>query len=251
MLQENDKIVLIIVLIMLLVPLSMIILFIIFNKRKNKLIHQQILAQKQFEKELAESQIEIREETLRNISWELHDNIGQLLTLAKIQLQNSDNDPEKIKESVSILGNALQEVRALSKSINSESLKNMGLLEAVNNEMERLERMRFLKSELKIKGTPFEIPDKEEIILFRILQESFSNIIRHSRAENLKVEFTFNSNVLTIICKDNGIGYNPDSDYEGMGLKNIKTRAKLIDAELIVNSEHNKGTQIILKKIFK
>jgi len=251
MLQENDKILLIIFLIMLLVPLSMVLLFIIFNNRKNKLIRQQLHAQKQFERELAESQIEIREETLRNISWELHDNIGQLLTLAKIQLQNSDNNPEIIKESVGILGNALQEVRALSKSINSESLKNMGLLEAVHNEMERLERMRFLKSELKIKGTPFFIPDKEEIILFRILQESFSNVIRHSRATELKVEFMYNDTNLTIQCEDNGIGFNQDSDFEGIGLKNIKTRAKMIDAELFVNSKVNQGTKITLKKTFK
>ena len=73
----------------LLMTSTMIGLFVVFQRRKDKLLKEQKERQKRFEREIAETQIEIREETLRNISWELHDNIGQLLTLAKIQLQTS------------------------------------------------------------------------------------------------------------------------------------------------------------------
>ena len=75
----------------------MVFLFVIFQKKKNVLLIKQVETLQQYEKEIAESQVEIREQTLRNISWELHDNIGQLITLAKIQLQSVADNPENIK----------------------------------------------------------------------------------------------------------------------------------------------------------
>lgn len=250
MFQENDKVLLIIFSIILLVPLSMVVLFVVFNNRKNKLIQQQLMDKKKFETELAETQIEIREETLRNISWELHDNIGQLVTLAKIQLQNSQNDPDKLKESTKILGDALRELRALSKSINPESLKNMNLLEAVNNEIERFDRMNFIHSDFQITGNPFEIPQKEEIIIFRILQEFFTNTIRHSRATELNVNIIYKSNELEIHTKDNGVGFDPTDNFKGIGLRNMKTRAQLINAKITLNSTKDQGTELIIQKKF-
>lgn len=228
----------------------MVLLFIIFNNRKNKLIKKQLQAKKKFETELAISQIEIREETLRNISWELHDNIGQLVTLAKIQLQNSQYDSKKIDESIVILGDALGELRALSKSINPESLKNMTLLEAINNEIERFDRMNFIQSEFKIIGNPFEIPQKEEIIIFRILQEFFSNTIRHSRATELKIKVIYSDKHFEINVKDNGVGFQQNNYFKGIGLHNMKTRAELIDANLKIKSQPENGTELIIQKTY-
>lgn len=233
---------------MLLVPFSMVLLFIIFNNRKNKLIQEQELEKKRFETELAESQIEIREETLRNISWELHDNIGQLVTLAKIHLQNSDYEATKVEESVEILGNALKELKALSKSINPESLKNMSILEAVHNEIDRFERMNFIQPKFEIKGQPFDLPPKDEIIFFRIIQEFFSNTIRHSRATELKVIFSYSNSELKIQIEDNGIGFETSDDFKGIGLKNMKTRAKLVHSDLRISSESQKGTKLTIEK---
>lgn len=248
MFQEGDNILWVVLGIMLLVPLAMVLLFVVFNNRKNKLIQEQELEKKRFENELAESQIEIREETLRNISWELHDNIGQLVTLAKIHLQNSDYEPTKIEESVEILGNALKELKALSKSINPESLKNMSLLEAVHNEIDRFERMNFIESKFDIIGQPFDLPAKDEIIFFRIIQEFFSNTIRHSRATILNVVFHFQDMKLKIEIEDNGIGFETSEDFKGIGLKNMKTRAKLVHSELKITSESQKGTKLTIEK---
>lgn len=247
MFQENDKIILILFS-MFLVLFAMLLLFIVFHNRKNKLIQEKIIEKKKFAAELAESEIEIREATLRNISWELHDNIGQLLTLAKIHLQNSDNDPDKIKESVEILGNALRELKALSKSINPESLKNMNILEAINNEIDRFDRMNFIHSHFEISGNPFQIPQKDEIIFFRIIQEFFSNTIRHSRATDLKIRCIYENKILKILVSDNGIGFEITDESKGIGLKNMKTRAELIGAELDINSIIKKGTTLTIQK---
>ena len=113
----------------------MVFLFIIFQKKKNVLLHKQVETQQQFEKEIAESQVEIREQTLRNISWELHDNIGQLLTLAKIQLQSVGDNPENIKDVNDNLTVILNEVRALSKVINPDFISNIKLNQAIQLEI--------------------------------------------------------------------------------------------------------------------
>ena len=126
----------------------MITLFVIFRKRKNLLLTEKKDAEKYFEQEISKTQIEIREETFRNISWELHDNIGQLVTLAKIQLQN-DAPKEEVKET---LNKSLRELRTLSKVINPDVLKKMSLVEAISYEVDRFNRLNFISASLNIEG---------------------------------------------------------------------------------------------------
>ena len=239
--QERNEIVIILAtLIVVLITLSLVWLFIAFQKRKNNLLQDQEDARKQFEKEIAETQIEIREQTLRNISWELHDNIGQLLTLAKIQLQVAT--PENIKEVSDTIGKGLQEVRALSKMINPDFIKNIELYKVVQLEIDRFNRLNFIKSELNIIGDAHKLDPKVEIVLFRILQEFFSNTIKHSKATTLKVDLDYQEDSLHITAKDDGIGYDSNEDSKkGIGLLNIQNRAKLINAKIDLDSEVGNG----------
>ncbi len=240
--QERSEIVIILAtLIVVIITLALVWLFIVFQKRKNNLLQDQEDAQKQFEKEIAETQVEIREQTLRNISWELHDNIGQLLTLAKIQLQVAT--PENIKEVSATISKGLQEVRALSKMINPDFIKTIELYNVVQLEIDRFNRLNFIKSELNIIGEPHKLDPKVEIILFRVLQEFFSNTIKHSKATTLKVVLDYQENSLHISAKDDGIGYDTTEDSKkGIGLLNIQNRAKLINAKIDFSSEIGKGT---------
>jgi len=242
--QENEKLILIIATILvLLITIALIVLFTVFQKRKNLLLQQQEETKKRFEREIAETQIEIREETLRNISWELHDNIGQLLTLAKIQLQSASVDNfNDVSETIT---KGLTEVRALSKLINPEAIKNINLKEAVQLEIDRFNRLNFINSTLKVTGKEQKIDEKASIIIFRILQEFFSNTIKHSKASNLLVEISFKEDVLDILVKDDGIGFSSEENKStGIGIENIKNRAKLIGASAVFTSEVNKGTSL-------
>ena len=243
---EKEFIGLIMVLIFILLVVLMIIVFVVFVSRKNKLINDNLLEKETFEKELAESQIEIREETMRNISWELHDNIGQIMTLAKVKAQNAGDDPIKMKQAAKLIGEGLDELRALSKIINPEAIKKLTLLEAVQLEIERFNRLRFIEANLTVEGERYNIGDSEQIIIFRILQEFFSNTIKHSQATNLNVDLNYGPNELFITAHDNGIGFMNSEEYSGIGLKNMKTRARLINAHLEINSEENKGTNLTL-----
>lgn len=244
--ERQETAILVSIGVLVLLCVIIIFLFVIFQKSKNKLLQKQKNAQKQFEKELAETQIEIREQTLRNISWELHDNIGQLLTLAKIQLQVASKS--NFEETQKTISKALLEVRALSKLINPDILKDIKLCEAIQLEIDRFNRLNFIKSELKIVGNPLKLDPKIEIILFRILQEFFSNTIKHSKATTLNVNLNYKINQLHIVAQDNGVGFDSSlNEHNGIGLQNIKNRAKLINADINVSSEINKGT--ILKII--
>ena len=227
-----------------------VFLFMIFQKKKNVLLINQIETKKQFEKEIIESQIEIREQTLHNISWELHDNIGQLLTLAKIQLQSVPVHPENIKDVNDNLTNILNEVRALSKTINPDFISNIKLLEALKLEIDRFNRLNYIKSVLKINGDPFEIDSKAEIVIFRIMQEFFSNTIKHSKATELNVFLNFESNKLSILAVDNGKGFDTSEiTQNGIGINNMKKRGALINANVSIESEINKGTKLIIDYI--
>lgn len=241
--KAEELVVLISTLIIGLITVALIVLFIVFQKRKNLLLTDREEAKKRFEREIAETQIEIREETLRNISWELHDNIGQLLTLAKIQLQNATVD--NLNEVSITITKGLNEVRALSKLINPEAINNINLKDAIQLEIDRFNRLNFIKSSLVISGEEKIIDKKSSIIIFRILQEFFSNTIKHSKAANLNVILNFKDEDLEIIAKDDGVGFSSTNNKSnGIGLENIKNRAKLIGATAVFTSEVNKGTSL-------
>ncbi len=227
-----------------------IVLFSVFARRKNRLLREQAEAKKDFERELAESQIEIREETLRNISWELHDNIGQLMTLAKIQAQMSLEKPEMMVEVSETIGIGINELRALSKLINPEALKSLSLMEAVGLEIERFNRLKFIEAQLTVNGVVTPIEANIQIILFRILQEFFSNTIKHSKASSLRVVLDYTDDELTITAADDGVGFEKNDNFMGIGLKNMTTRAKLINSTLKIDSIKDKGTTLHLKYKF-
>jgi len=241
--QENGGLVLVVsTLLVLFISIALIVLFTVFQKKKNSLVEERKEVEQRFEREIIETQIEIREETLRNISWELHDNIGQLLTLAKIQLQNTTE--ANIKEVSETITRGLSEVRSLLKLINPEAINTIELKEAIQLEIDRFNRLNFIDSSLTILGIEKKIDKKHNIIIFRILQEFFSNTIKHSRASSLKVILDYKDEILNITAQDNGIGFNSDTKNNGIGLINIKKRAQLIGAEIKFVSDKNEGTSL-------
>lgn len=243
--QQGDEILIITTLLVALIVIFLVTLFSVFQRRKNKLLIERAENRKRYEREIAETQIEIREETLRNISWELHDNIGQLLTLAKIQMQHAS--PENISEIADTIAKSLTEIRALSKSINPDFINAIKLKEALELELERFNRLNYIESTLVVTGGEREINQKHGIIIFRILQEFFSNTIKHSKATKLEVFLNYNEDSIRIEAKDNGVGFEMKKvRLKGIGLQNIKARAKLINAEAKFKSEPQKGTSLII-----
>lgn len=221
----------------------LVTIFIVFQQRKNKLLLNQQEDKKHFEEEITISKIEIREEAFRNISWELHDNIGQLITLAKLQIQNDDRK-DLIEDTLS---KALRELRVLSKLANPEALKNILFTNALQQEIDRFNRLNYLKARLEIEGEAKILDQKVETVLFRILQEFFSNTIKHAKAKELYVKLIYNNNRLKISAQDTGIGFDANKPNSlGIGLSNIAKRAQLIGAKAEIISEINHGTKLTI-----
>jgi signal transduction histidine kinase len=169
------------------------------------------------------------------------------MTLAKIQAQMAQDKPEYLDEAVATIGNGIDELRALSKLINPEALKSLTLSKALEMEIERFNRLKFIDAQLEIEGTPVRFDANSEVIIFRILQEFFSNTIKHSRASKLTVKVSYLPEELFITAIDNGIGFQDSSQFSGIGIKNMKNRAQVINADLSLSSEKNSGTELKLK----
>lgn len=229
-----------------------IIFFIVFQKRKNKLLLDKLEQQKIFDEEISRTQSEIQEQTLKNIGWELHDNVGQLLSVASMQLsilgtQVSDEVKKSITETTDIVRESLEEVRSLSKSLNNEVILNIGFEKSITNELNRLKRMKFTSAELSVKGETLTLKNKKhEIILFRILQEFFSNAVKYSEAKNLKVKLDYNKDHFFIEASDDGKGFNLETVEKGSGLLNMKSRAELINAKFDLTSQLSKGVVLTI-----
>ncbi len=249
--QDTQLLVILVVLLVLfLLAVIIFVLFSVFMKRKNSLVREQIEAEKRYERAIAETQIEIREETLRNISWELHDNIGQLLTLAKIKAQNSEGADEML-EVADTIGTGLQELRALSRAINPEALNGQSLIRSLEIEVARFNRLKYLTADYELLGDPVSIDPKVEVVLFRILQEFMSNTMKHSKASSLKLSVQFKAHELEISALDNGVGFDSEKLRDkGIGLSNIEKRASLINASAKINSIPGAGTRLVLNYPF-
>jgi len=250
---DSERYLLIYMIIVLIILTAIIIIFFItFQKRKNKLLLDQIAQQKAYDEEIARTQTEIQEQTLKYVGRELHDNVGQMLIYAKMQLAtlNAKIATElsaNLNETTQMVSDSLEEVRALSKSLNSDVLLNMGLLESLQNEIDRLQRLVFSSAELIVMGNPQELPNRpHELVLFRILQEFFSNSMKYAQADRVEVTLDFQETKLIITASDNGVGFDIASAEKGSGLINMENRAKLIGADFELKSTIGERTVLML-----
>ncbi|WP_282042868.1 sensor histidine kinase [Winogradskyella flava] len=255
---EAERYLLIYMIVVLIIIATLVILFfIIFQKRKNKILLDKLKQQQEFEEELAKTQQEIQEETLKHVGRELHDNVGQLLSFATMQMNAaakvvSEDVKSKVGNASDALKESLAEVRALSKSLNSDVITNLGFEASVKNEIHRLNKSGLIEAQLTINGERINFENKkDEIILFRILQEFFSNTLKYAEAENLNVALDYHTDYLGIEVSDNGVGFDVENAQQGSGMTNMRKRSELIDAEFQLQSEHDKGTVLRMKYPYK
>jgi len=246
---EAERYLLIYVLGVLIIIVTLVIVFfVIFQKRKNKLLLDKIKQQQKFDEELIKTQQEIQEETLKHVGRELHDNIGQLLAVSTMQMKAvanivSEDIKSKVVNASDNLSDSLFAVRALSKSLNSDFMATQSFEVIVENEIERLNKTGLITANLKKKGTIVSFKNKKDsIILFRILQEFFSNTLKYANAEQLKVTLNYHSDSVNIEVKDDGDGFDLTNIDKGSGLINMEKRAELIKATFRLKSIPNEST---------
>jgi two-component system NarL family sensor kinase len=231
----------------------LLILFLVYvwqqyYKRNTNYINHMKTLELQYKQELLQTQIEIQEQTLTTISQEIHDNIGQVLSLAKLNLNTlQPGEHEKLKDTKMLVSKAINDLRDLSRSMHGDKIADLGLQEAIANELKILQNTGQFITELKSTGQPYKILPQKEMVLFRIVQEAMNNAIKYSRAKTIGIIIEYQAKQLLLTISDNGVGFdtnNTSPATTGLGLKSMQNRAHLIGAHLTIQSQPHEGTKI-------
>jgi two-component system NarL family sensor kinase len=228
---------------------------IIYNQRKKKYIEEKKLMQVTFDAELIKTQLEVQEQTMQTIGADLHDNIGQLLsltslTLNSIEIENRLKSQQKIEAAIDLTLRSIKEMRLLGKLLQGDQLVVLGLPEAIRYQMSWLERSGQYQVSYSQEGEMSGVNNPNiDLILFRILQEILNNIIKHARATQIDIKLAYPDSALQLQVNDNGVGFdadNPVADKIGMGLLNIRKRAAIVGGEVSIRSAKGEGTGITI-----
>ena len=202
-------------------------MFRIYLKRKNKLILEKAINGIAFEKTLLNSKLEIQEQTLSHISKEIHDNILQVLGLARLHLNRMevDGDVQKIVLIDEQMGNAIADLRNLSHSLNPDVIRNTGWIKATQRLLADLEKTGTCKVSFSVEENLPVLEDEKHIILFRMIQEIINNIIKHAGARHLKFTAIKTQGQISVAIEDDGKGFELDKIVKGAGFLNLESRS--------------------------
>lgn len=238
--------------VIILVVFTMLFFIVFLNKKRKMLLEKQEL-KVAFEKTILQTKLEIQEQTFTAISQDIHDNVGQILSLVKVQLnileQQSSQDNAVLTDAKENLSKALTDLRDIAKGLSSERIRMAGLSAAVAQEAERLNRTGLVHVEFNIMGDEKPTGDQQQLIIFRVIQEALQNIIKHAAAEEVRIALNYEADKLLVLIKDDGKGFNLEAvrrDMPGLGLPHMFSRLQLIGGEASVNSQPGRGTQIRL-----
>jgi len=205
----------------------------------------------QYELQIISSKNEIQQQTLDNIGKEIHDNIGQKLTLASLYTQQLEyeNKSNEIKESItiisSIINETLSEMRELTKSFTNNSIGENIIYNLIKTECDRIKKLNQFNVRLLCNNKKIKLPLETKTILIRIVQEFFQNSIKHAECKNIIVAIYDNNDSIELSLLDDGIGFEFDTIYtNGIGLKNMKTRVELLNGTFLLESKLTIGTKV-------
>ncbi|HSC37977.1 MAG TPA: ATP-binding protein [Chitinophagaceae bacterium] len=235
---------------LLLIVIASFLLFRIYLKKKNKLLLERERLKLEYEQTLFHSQLEIQEQIFTQISQEIHDNIGQVLSLARLNINTLGLPEERIAATDELLGRAIHDLRQLSHNLNTNYICETGLTGAIEQLLNGLQRTGHYTTRLDGAATDPVVSEEKAIILFRIVQEVINNIIRHAAASSIRVTIAGNDRAFSIAIADNGCGFDSSRvspPSKGLGINNMRRRALMIDTNLLIESITGQGTTVTIQ----
>lgn len=236
--------------------LFVIVLMIIYYYKKNQytFLQQMEIIRQSYEKNTIQAQLEVQENILQSISSEIHDNISLTLTLAKLRLSTAKTDNtsltlQTITESEEMLGKAIDDLRTLSHRFNNHSIEQFGLIRTLEDEVEKVNRIGKVVMQIQVKGETRFFDGRKELIIFRIIQESFNNLLKHSHASQAWLQLEYSGKQLDVKVSDNGTGMqdvNQEKLASCQGLSNMKRRSILLNGTIHFLPREGGGTLIHL-----
>jgi two-component system, NarL family, sensor kinase len=231
------------------VLLSSFIIFIIYRYKQKQNVHLQAMQgiQAAHDKELLQAQLEMQEQTFANIAREIHDNVGQKLSYVKLQLVTlQGSGTAHLQEAIDHISNSIIDLSDLSRTLHADALLSNGFIHAVEFEIKQLQKVYPFDVKLEVEGETIFLVDKQELILYRIIQETLHNILKHAEATEVRIVIQFAPTTICMRISDNGKGFDTSTTHKGQGLLNIKARVSMLGGEYSIHSILQRGTTITL-----
>ena len=197
--------------------------------------------------------MEIQTQTMKYIGREIHDNVGQKLTLSSLYLQQLllENKTTKLNKNLNtingIINESLNELRQLSKSLTDDHIKDHSIIELIEEECKRMRELKVFVITFNHESQIAPISYQIKSVLLRIVQEFLQNSMKHSKCKHVDIMLTNKNNEIHLSLKDNGIGFDIATiKTDGIGLKNMSKRIEMNNGLFNLVST-KKGTQIDVK----
>ena len=201
--------------------------------------------------------IAAQEDERRRIARELHDEVGQVLSALKVEIEVAQRSidagggsPRVLSEAQSIAAGAIKTVRTITQQLHPATLDDLGLAAAIDSSLRGLARRQEIRAELHQKDLPERLPRDVELAAYRIVQEAITNVGKHANATECHVHLTHLKDRLLIEVVDDGVGFVEDTDRpiiaRGLGLISVRERAARLGGTFNILSTPGEGTRLIV-----
>lgn len=217
-----------------------------FFRQRQKIKNKEIIElQQQQEIVKLEALIDGEENERRRIAQELHDGLNGDLSAIKYRLSTLEEsglnaiDAENLTKVINMIDESCAQVRSISHNLMPSSILEYGLIESIREYCIKIKSSDNFKIDFQIFGNYITLSKKNETVVYRIIQELVTNILKHAKASEALIQFNYREDELFITVEDNGIGFDKNAISPGIGHKNIKTRIDFLNAELNFDSSTN------------
>ena len=242
---------------MFLLGLGVVVFFLTYQKRLLK--QQQSYQQKEadYQQKLLRANFLSQEKERNRIGKDLHDEVGAMLTTSKLYFQHLDQETSEEKfveikaKTLNLLDETMKSVRRVSHNLRPVVLERFGLVEAINNMVEKLNLSEQVAVDFKSVSN-LEINKEFALNWFRIVQELLNNTLKHAQAKHIDISLNARDGQIMITYADDGIGISDNSLVRsGLGMQNIESRLKLMEGTFTVDNQQGEGFKLQLTSKLK
>jgi signal transduction histidine kinase len=230
--------------------LTVLAVMLIYRKRKLQHAHEIARINEKFSREILEAQVEVQRQTMQHIGREIHDHVGQQLTLAFLYMQHlQPHEPkmaDRIQSITTIIDESIVELRNLSRSLTSSTFTDNDLDRLIELECNKVRGARLCDVNFVCSSSAIESSAAVKSFVVRILQEFLQNSLKHSQCKTINVELFDDAQGILLAATDDGKGFTEGNGHAGIGLANMRKRAAIIGADLAIESSPRQGTRLRL-----
>lgn len=229
------------------------LIFLLYKRAKYRQRIAHIRETEELQRQRFTAVLEAEENERSRVAKDLHDGIGQLLSIAKLTLSAVETDREEnvrlVNNSMHVLDQATREVRTISHNMMPAALTDIGLLAALEDLFSKVNDSKLLHIRLEADGLDQRLPASVEIAVYRVIQEVINNMIKHSKADTITVQIGKRGTAVSLQISDNGVGFEKEliSKSKGLGWKSIFSRISMLNGEIEVDTQPGEGTNVSIQ----